>query len=192
MKKQIYKNTLLIVAVALLVISLFLGIGVAVSMGAKSSTELKLFVNNGLTDNTMGFKQMLFSSAKRNLIFTAFAFVGSFNIWLFAIFVLAYMFQGFSVGFSVMFTLKNFSAGISAAVIASSLLYILLLFPIYIIFFCISYKYAVSKGRTNTFVSPEKPKMLFKRLIIFVAVYIFAFITSIPEALINPLILKLL
>ncbi len=192
MKKQIYKNTLLIVAVALLILSLFLGIGVAVSMGAKSSAELKLFVSNGLGDNNAGFKQMLFAGTKRNLIFTAFALLGSFNIWMFAIFILIYMFKGFSVGFAICFTLKHFSAGISIGIIASSLLYIILLFPIYISFFCISYKYAVSKKGYSAIGGSSKPKMLFKRLIIYAVFFVLAFILSVPEALINPLILKLI
>lgn len=192
MKKQWYKNTLFTTALLLLIFSILMGVFTASAMDIKSASELKLYVKSALGDNIAGFKQMLYTGLKQNLVFVLFALFGSINIWLFFVFAVLYMFKGFSLGFALAFTLNNFSAGVSVGVIISLLFNIVLLYPIYIASFCLSFKYAVSNKEQSIISYARKTKRFLKKVLIYVAIYIVVIILCCPVAGINQLILKII
>lgn len=192
MKKQWYKNTLFTTAMLLLIFSILMGVFTAGAMDINSASELKLYVKPALGDNIAGFKQMLYTGLKQNLVFVMFALLGSINIWLFFVYAVVYMFKGFSLGFALAFTLSNFSAGVSVGVIISLLFNIVLLYPIYIASFCLSLKYAVSSKEQSVVSYALKTKRFLKKVLIYVAVYIVVIILCCPVACINQLILKII
>ena len=190
MKKQWYKSTLFLTALIILIFSILTGVFTAGSMDAKSISELKLYINTALGDSATGFTQMLYTALRQNLVFMLLALIGSCNIWMFLCFSIIYIFKGFSVGFALGFTLNNFSFGLSTGVIISTLFNILLLHPIYLIAFCLSFKYAVKSKEQSHISFACKAKGFFKKAFIYGAIYIVEIIMCCPVAGISLLVFK--
>ncbi len=185
-------NKLLKISIIILILGIVLGMITANGVSAENVQMLKNFVNGSMDNTDIKFGQIFVSGAKQNLAFVVFAFLGALNIYLFGVFTIVYFLKSFSLGFTLFFTVKHFSLGMSAVVVTSAVLYCIALFPIYIALFCLSYKYAVSFKRQRGTSSETHISKYFKSGIVYCIIYAVTLAGSAIGALINPLLVKLI
>lgn len=186
------KNKLLKISILILIIGIIFGMITANGVGAENVQMLKNFVNGSMDNSDIKFSHVFVSGAKQNLSFVIFAFLGALNIYLFGLFAIFYFFKCFSLGFTLFFTVKHFSLGMSAVVVTSAVLYCVALFPIYIALFCLSYKYAVSFKQQKSASTRVPFAKYFKSCAVYCIIYSVTLAGSALGALINPLLVKLI